>query len=83
MIAILQDYKVYNLSADSFSVSLFRRTLLWYYATVLSGVPQSTVLGPLLFLIMLSDIDKDVSKSNIVNFADDTQMYKKNQDVTN
>ena len=40
---------------------------------VLNGVPQGTVLGPLLFLTMLSDIDKDVSASKLVSFADDTR----------
>ena len=42
---------------------------------VLSGVPQGTVLGPFLFLIMISDIDKDVSASKLVSFADDTRLY--------
>ena len=27
-------------------------------------------------LIMISDIDKEVSKSNLVRFADDTRVYK-------
>ena len=49
---------------------------------VLSGVPQVTVLGPLLFLIMLSDINKDISESNLISFADDTRIYSKINDVT-
>ena len=43
---------------------------------VLSGVSQGTVLGPLLFLIMIIDIDKGISPSSkLVNFADDTRVY--------
>ena len=49
---------------------------------VLSGVPQGTVLGPLLFLIMLADINKDISESNLISFADDTRIYSKINDVT-
>ena len=49
---------------------------------VLSSVPQGTVLGPLLFLIMLADINKDISESNLISFADDTRIYSKINDVT-
>ena len=49
---------------------------------VVSGIPQGTVLGPLLFLIMISDIDKDVSTSILVGFADDTRLYSGVGDVT-
>ena len=42
---------------------------------VISGVPQGTVLGPLLFLIMISDINMDVSSSRLISFADDTRLY--------
>ena len=38
---------------------------------VLSCVPLGTVLGPLLFLIMIADINKDISESNHISFADD------------
>ena len=50
---------------------------------VKSGVPQGTVLGPLMFLLFVNDIGRNIS-SKLRLFADDTLLYReiKNKEDT-
>ena len=45
------------------------------WVDVTSGVPQGSVLGPLLFILYVNDIT-DTIQSAIQMFADDTNLYR-------
>ncbi len=44
------------------------------WSDVTSAVPQGSVLGPLLFIIFVNDIDDNI-RSNMEKFADDCKLY--------
>ena len=47
---------------------------------VLSGVPQGSVLGPILLLVYINDLEERVT-GNILKCADDTNLYRKTKEI--
>ena len=68
LLALLSDYLQYRRQR----VVLNGQTSGW--APIRSGVPQGSVLGPLLFLIYINDLEEGII-SKIKFFADDTSIY--------
>lgn len=48
-----------------------------FIAKIMSGVPQGTVLGPILFVLFINDIGNCVKHSTVRCFADDTRLSSK------
>jgi hypothetical protein len=80
----LQAFGVYNKLLQWFESYLNNRKqrvvidgLKSEYCKVLSGVPQGSILGPLLFLYHINDMSRVITDQNtLFMYADDTKIYK-------
>ena len=84
--AILLDkltmYGIKDRELEWFNDYLFSRkavvafnSCLSYKQDLLTGVPQGSILGPLLFLISFNDAVEVMEYSSILKYADDTVLY--------
>ena len=91
LLAKLEHYGVRGLALQWFTSYLSNRKQYVKYNETKSkfntidleyGVPQGSVLGPLLYLIFCNDLHKVLEKTSIIMFADDTTIYATNEDLT-
>ena len=50
------------------------------WKSVLSGMPQGSVLGPILLLVYINDLGEGVT-GKILKFADDTKLVTKTEEI--
>ena len=78
----LASYGVLNVELRWFADYLFSRSQTVVVGNqcsmkskVVSGVPQGSLLGPLIFLIYFNDFPEQLTKAKCIQYADDTVIY--------
>ena len=85
----LEHYAIRGLALDWFKNYLSQR--LQYvefngttsmFKEVTCGVPQGSILGPLLFLVYINDICKTTDYGEFILFADDTNLFYSHENIS-
>ena len=89
LLSKLQSYGITGTELSWFTNYLFNRHCIVQFDSCISnsnpltsGVPQGSILGPLLFIVFFNDIVDVIKHAKLLKYADDTVVYVASKDVS-